>query len=219
MKTRDDLVFAELMKEKPGRILDIAYAHNPNASLAKTGAQIDVVDPLARPAPHATMHQLDPNVTALPFADGTFDAVVMGCVLPHLSRPLALLREVRRVLRPGGLLIVSALNPNYYWENVINIFYHRFKKRVAKSKHEEHFFEFTRYAMRASFDRCGFTVEKEIGSTFYLVKIGLRLNVERFPGLGFEVVYCARKAHEPRTYTAIEDVNGHIVHLETDLFN
>jgi ubiquinone/menaquinone biosynthesis C-methylase UbiE len=40
----------------------------------------------------------------LPFADGTFDAVLEHRVLMHLSDPVRGLREVRRVLRAGGVL-------------------------------------------------------------------------------------------------------------------
>jgi len=41
---------------------------------------------------------------ALPFADASFDVVHAHQVLQHLSRPVPALAEMRRVLRPGGLL-------------------------------------------------------------------------------------------------------------------
>jgi SAM-dependent methyltransferase len=43
----------------------------------------------------------------LPFPDGSFDVVWCSEVLEHLFAPLAVLQEVSRVLRPGGILLVT----------------------------------------------------------------------------------------------------------------
>lgn len=40
----------------------------------------------------------------LPFEDGTFDAVFSSAMLQHLPDPLAVLHEVRRVVRPGAVV-------------------------------------------------------------------------------------------------------------------
>jgi len=45
------------------------------------------------------------DAQALPFADHSFDVVTCQTVLMHLADPLAALREMRRVVRPGGLVI------------------------------------------------------------------------------------------------------------------
>lgn len=46
------------------------------------------------------------SVYALPFVAATFDVVYAGQILWHLRDPAAALREMRRVLRPGGLVAV-----------------------------------------------------------------------------------------------------------------
>ncbi|HEX9775393.1 MAG TPA: class I SAM-dependent methyltransferase [Actinomycetota bacterium] len=50
------------------------------------------------------------NLVAMPFAAGTFDAVVSLQVIEHLHTPQEFLAECKRVLRPGGLILVSTPN-------------------------------------------------------------------------------------------------------------
>ncbi len=53
---------------------------------------------------------------SLPFADGAFDLVVAFEVIEHVEKWQVLLQEVRRVLRPSGVLLVSTPNKAYYAE-------------------------------------------------------------------------------------------------------
>jgi SAM-dependent methyltransferase len=48
------------------------------------------------------------NLTELPFAANTFDAVICTQVLEHVPEPQQVIREIGRVLKPGGLLFLSA---------------------------------------------------------------------------------------------------------------
>jgi SAM-dependent methyltransferase len=52
------------------------------------------------------------DALTLPFRDGTFSGAAMLWMLYHLPDPASALAEVRRVLRPGGLLAVCAPSRN-----------------------------------------------------------------------------------------------------------
>ena len=58
--------------------------------------------------------QLDAE--SLPFEDARFDFVMTGMTLGLLPDPEKAVTEMVRVLRPGGLLSVSAHGPEHYWE-------------------------------------------------------------------------------------------------------
>jgi SAM-dependent methyltransferase len=55
------------------------------------------------------------SAATLPFPDGIFDVVLSCDVLYHqgIADPIAALRELRRVLKPGGLLLLNL--PAYQW--------------------------------------------------------------------------------------------------------
>jgi SAM-dependent methyltransferase len=47
--------------------------------------------------------------------DGSFDAALMALVIHHIDDRVAVLREIARVLRPGGRLVVSTHHPTGDW--------------------------------------------------------------------------------------------------------
>jgi ubiquinone/menaquinone biosynthesis C-methylase UbiE len=60
---------------------------------------------LAEGSLHANVVQGD--ALHLPFADGAFDRVICSEVLEHLSDDLSAMRELARVLRPGGTMAIT----------------------------------------------------------------------------------------------------------------
>ena len=63
-----------------------------------------------RLGPDADLHVAD-LASPLPFPDGSFDDVIAALVLHYLEDWAGPLAELRRVLKPGGRLIVAVEHP------------------------------------------------------------------------------------------------------------
>lgn len=89
-------------------------------ALAEAGAKVSAVDQspemmdVARRKlegwPIDWVHHALPS--PFPFADDTFDLAVLGLVVEHVTELSAVMRELLRVVRPGGRCIVSSLHPD-----------------------------------------------------------------------------------------------------------
>ena len=55
------------------------------------------------------------SVLNLPFKDNTFDIVVSTEVIEHVTDPYLAIREMYRVLKPGGVLALTTPNRFWYW--------------------------------------------------------------------------------------------------------
>jgi SAM-dependent methyltransferase len=61
------------------------------------------------------------SIYDLPFPDETFDAVLLSEILEHVDRDVDALGEVRRVLKPGGLALLTVPHADYpFWWDPIN---------------------------------------------------------------------------------------------------
>ena len=53
---------------------------------------------------------VDLNKSRLPYKDGTFDIVTATEVIEHLENPRSFLRDINRILKPGGICVLSTPN-------------------------------------------------------------------------------------------------------------
>jgi ubiquinone/menaquinone biosynthesis C-methylase UbiE len=92
--------------------LDLAEWVAPAGTLELFDLQQEFLDHVMRAAPARGLTNLVPtrgDATQLPYEDGSVDAVVLTAVLGEIPDAPAALREIRRVLKPGGRLVVGEL--------------------------------------------------------------------------------------------------------------
>lgn len=180
---------------QPGKTLDIGYVEYPN----RVTKELYGIDICPRPSVELTNYvetkQVDLNRSPLPYPDAFFDNVLAGDVIEHMANPLSMLCEANRVLKPGGMLIVSTPNPYYYWEAMQNLLV-RFP--FMKAEQEGHFMAFTRINMRTILKRTGFSLQKEIGNFFSVIILKWMFHLKRLPFLTYQITYVARKTGEPQ---------------------
>ena len=95
----------------------------------------------------------------LPFGDEECDAVFWGDNVEHLFQPLKVLAEVRRVLKPGGILIVSAPNMGCIWYRICYLFSGMIRKTECKDSDPwewQHIRFFNRRVMQRFLEAGGF---------------------------------------------------------------
>ena len=92
--------------------LDIAEWVGPSGTVEIFDLQQELLDHTigrAGSAASANINATQGDATELPFEDDSMDAVVLTAVLGEIPDPSAALREIARVLQPGGRLVVGEL--------------------------------------------------------------------------------------------------------------
>jgi len=118
------------------------------------------------------------SVAALPFGDGEFSAVVSADVLYHLDDDEGALREMARVLRPGGVMVINVPAHAWLWS------YHD----VAVDGHRR----YARKEVTAKLRRAGLTVERVTHwNTLLLPFIAARRKLWPAPKTGSDVQLAA----------------------------
>ena len=97
---------AQLLRERPcAAVLDLGCGEGPYGSLLQSlGATVIGCDRHPRPPYPA----VSADVVKLPFRDDSFDMVFSTQVLEHVSDPQGMLESAWRVLKPGGVLMMTA---------------------------------------------------------------------------------------------------------------
>ncbi|MDB5194402.1 MAG: type 11 methyltransferase [Parcubacteria group bacterium] len=125
------------------RTLDIGSGGSSYGRFFPNRVTVDI-DPARKPEIVADAH-------ALPFTDGEFEAVLCTEVLEHVRDPFQVERELRRVTRAGGMLVLST----------------RFAFPLHDTPHD--YWRFTKYGLRELFKEWEIVELREETKTFSAV--------------------------------------------------
>ena len=109
----------KVAKEIKVPFLDIACGNNILAKHVSPGFGIDIIN-------YGSADVLVKDFNALPFKEESFESVSIVASLNYFDQPKRVLSEAARVLKPGGILILTLINP------VIGRIWHVFREPWAK---------------------------------------------------------------------------------------
>lgn len=99
------------------------------------------------------------DVITAKFPADSFDIIFMGDVLEHLSHPVATVRELHRIMMPGGLLVVACpMQTNTVFSRGGFMLYRLFGKRATVHLPPYHVFEYRESSMKFLLERFGFSI-------------------------------------------------------------
>ena len=125
---------------RAGRLLDLATGsgvlagtlkrHSPQTTIV--GADFCLPMLLEAQAAGRLEHLVVADAMRLPFADGTFDGLTVAFGLRNMPSYAGALREMRRVLRPGGhLLVLDFSVPGGWWRGAYRLYLHHALPKIA----------------------------------------------------------------------------------------
>jgi 2-polyprenyl-3-methyl-5-hydroxy-6-metoxy-1,4-benzoquinol methylase len=168
----------EIFKQMPAKrkILDVGCATGaimkPLVGLHEIHG-VDICEPYVQQAVKAGIiavpHDLDAG--PLPYADKTFDAVFCGETIEHYVDTEWLMSEINRVLKPGGILVITFPNVRTVLGLAMLLFLDVPPMYAARYR-SSHVRDFTLRTIKMAFKYNGFSVDRCVGTSFYLPKIG-----------------------------------------------
>lgn len=183
------------------RVLDVASGEGYGSHLlARDAASVVGVDLSADAVLHATSRYPAANLKyvaasciQIPEPDASFDVIVSFETLEHIMEHEAFLREVDRLLAPGGMFIISSPNRVEYSDRTgyKNEFHVKELDRVElKTLLEPYFPAQQWFAQRAAFHSMVWPVDAVANSAVALTADG----ESGFPAEVYFLVFCAREA-------------------------
>jgi len=141
------------------------------------------------------------DAQTLPFKDEIFDSVVALEIIEHVNSDIQMLKEIFRVLKKNGILILSTPNVAHLQNRIKSLLLMKnlIKKYAHKPKNPYHKREYTPKQIAKLLKSAGFIIEKKWGQILTLPLVNrfpppLCVNTGRIlPDFSLHIIYKARK--------------------------
>lgn len=157
--------------EKGEKLLDIGCGDGIVGCFAGNGYRqiygVDVSDIALKIAEKRGVitRKMNVNNDALPYEDNFFDAITCLDVIEHVFEPVNLIKEILRVMKNRGVLIISTPNIRY-WHHLFDLAVKgRFPKTSGDAEHYDggHLHYFTYKDIEMILEKTGFKIVKKSG--------------------------------------------------------
>lgn len=176
-KKRVQTIFEWIPPHDDARILDCAcgrgfylnmYRYVSRCKLAGLELEADIIRKAKQNVGHLPDITLTRgNIYHLPFPDNYFDGVILSEILEHIDDDVAGLREVWRVLKPGGVVAITVPNANYpfLWDplnkTLETVLHTKIQRGPLAGIWANHVRLYERDDLRKAVQRAGFEIEAE----------------------------------------------------------
>ncbi len=160
-----------------GRLLDVGCATGVFLDLARAaGWKVQGVELSARHAAYARtafgLEVWEGDFRDAPFAPASFDAITMWDFLEHVLAPRAVLAQARRLLAPGGVLLVFTIDATSLFNRLGDLLQRASGGRIERPLEllydSRHNYYFTGTALRRLLEESGFRIERWRADRAYL---------------------------------------------------
>lgn len=181
----------ELNHLAPGVLLDYGSgAGHFGQAMTECGWRVLSIDPYSPKSSHGHLATLGDSGLSLDLPDNSVDAVTLWHVVEHLQNPEQVLRELCRVLRPGGTLLLS--QPNFQGLSAC-----LFGRRWLILDPPRHLYQFTPASLTRLCERVGLSIEQIRHGTIELGPFTIMQSALNWVVGNHQVLFHAMRARAP----------------------
>jgi len=102
---------------------------------------------------------------SISFSPNSFDLAFCSEVIEHCTNPLFVLKDIFRILKPGGKLVLSTPNSAFWAYRLFSLLGYT----VSELQHPKHFSFFSKRSLNCIINESGFKITAAMGRNMYII--------------------------------------------------